>query len=61
MTYTWAGNSASGNAFRLRPINALGGSVPDFQPANPRPETAPQRRWNFKCHRHEPIELLQHV
>jgi uncharacterized protein len=37
MTYTWAGNSASGNAYRVRPINALGGSVPDFQPANPRP------------------------
>jgi len=27
MTYTWAGNSASGNAYRLRPINALGGFV----------------------------------
>jgi uncharacterized protein len=37
MTYTWAGNSASGNAYRVRPINALGGGVPDFQPANPRP------------------------
>jgi len=37
MTYTWAGNSASGNAYRVRPINALGGSGPDFQPANPRP------------------------
>jgi uncharacterized protein len=37
MTYTWGGNSASGNAYRVRPINALGGSVPDFQPANPRP------------------------
>jgi hypothetical protein len=24
MTYTWAGNSASGNAYRLRPINAPG-------------------------------------
>ena len=27
MTYTWAGNSASGNAYRLRPISALGGFV----------------------------------
>ena len=36
MTYTWAGNSASGNAFRVRPINALGGSV-NFEPTNPRP------------------------
>jgi uncharacterized protein len=38
MTYTWAGNAASGNAYRVRPINALGGGVPDFQAANPRPE-----------------------
>jgi uncharacterized protein len=37
MTYTWAGNSASGNAYRVRPINALGGGVPDFKPTNPRP------------------------
>ena len=36
LTYTWAGNAASGNAFRVRPPNALGGSI-DFQPTNPRP------------------------
>jgi predicted extracellular nuclease len=41
MTYTWSGNAASGNAYRLRPINALGGGVPNFQPANPRPVSAP--------------------
>ncbi|HEY5981971.1 MAG TPA: ExeM/NucH family extracellular endonuclease [Anaerolineales bacterium] len=41
MTYTWSGNAASGNAFRLRPVNAMGGGVPDFQPANPRP-TSPE-------------------
>jgi predicted extracellular nuclease len=41
MTYTWSGNAASGNAYRLRPINALGGGVPNFQPANPRPTSAP--------------------
>jgi uncharacterized protein len=41
MTYTWAGNAASGNAYRVRPINALGGGVPNFQPANPRPPSAP--------------------
>ncbi len=41
MTYTWAGNAASGNAYRVRPINALSGGVPDFQPANPRPTQAP--------------------
>jgi predicted extracellular nuclease len=36
MTYTWSGNAASGNAFRLRPINALGGGAPNFVAANPR-------------------------
>ena len=36
LNYTWAGNSASGNAYRVRPINALGGFV-NFVPANPRP------------------------
>ena len=41
MTYTWAGNSASGNAFRVRPVNALGGSV-SFTAANPRPTEAPE-------------------
>ncbi|MBI3152408.1 MAG: ExeM/NucH family extracellular endonuclease, partial [Chloroflexi bacterium] len=40
MTYTWAGNSASGNAYRVRPINALGGYV-NFVEANPRPTAAP--------------------
>lgn len=40
MTYTWAGNSASGNAFRLRPINALNGHV-YFDATNPRPISAP--------------------
>ncbi|MBA2315661.1 MAG: ExeM/NucH family extracellular endonuclease [Chloroflexi bacterium] len=37
MTYTWAGNAASGNAYRVRPVDALGGGIPTFQPANPRP------------------------
>jgi len=40
MTYTWAGNSASGNAYRVRPINALGGYV-YFEAANPRPAAVP--------------------
>lgn len=35
MTYTWAGNSASGNAYRVRPTNALGGSIM-FVAGNPR-------------------------
>jgi predicted extracellular nuclease len=37
ITYTWSGNSASGNAYRVRPVNAMGGGIPDFQPANVRP------------------------
>jgi predicted extracellular nuclease len=41
LTFTWAGNSASGNAYRLRPVGALGGSV-QFEGANPRPATPPQ-------------------
>lgn len=43
MTYTWGGNAASPNAYRLRPVGALHGGVPDFQPANPRPDGAPAR------------------
>jgi len=39
MTYTWSGNAASGNTFRLRPINALGGGAPNFVAANARPAT----------------------
>jgi predicted extracellular nuclease len=42
MTYTWAGNSASPNAYRVRPINALDGSV-EFLAANARPAAAPAR------------------
>ncbi len=48
MTYTWSGNAASGNAYRLRPINALGSGVPNFQPANPRPTSAPDVGGNVK-------------
>ncbi|MBX3012508.1 MAG: ExeM/NucH family extracellular endonuclease [Caldilineaceae bacterium] len=40
LTYTWAGNAASGNAYRVRPTNALGGFV-NFEPTHPRPTTAP--------------------
>jgi predicted extracellular nuclease len=39
LTYTWGGNSASPNAYRLRPINALGASIPTFTAANARPAT----------------------
>jgi len=37
LTFTWAGNSASGNAYRLRPLGALGGAVPLFIANNARP------------------------
>ena len=37
LTYTWAGNAASGNAYRVRPVNALGGAVPAFAAENARP------------------------
>lgn len=37
LTYTWAGNAASGNTWRLRPIGALGGTAPRFENTNPRP------------------------
>jgi predicted extracellular nuclease len=42
-TYTWGGNAASPNSYRLRPIGALGGGVPDFQAINARPTAAPAR------------------
>jgi predicted extracellular nuclease len=48
LNYTWAGNSASGNAYRLRPINALGGGAPNFQPTNPRPASPPSVGGTFK-------------
>jgi uncharacterized protein len=41
MTYTWAGNAASGNAYRVRPVGAPGGGVPGFVAANPRPSAPP--------------------
>ena len=40
LNYTWAGNAASGNAYRIRPLNALNGFV-NFVAANPRPAAAP--------------------
>jgi predicted extracellular nuclease len=48
LTYTWAGNSASGNAYRLRVVGDLsdsglvpGGVVPVFEAVNERPTAAP--------------------
>lgn len=36
LTYTWAGSSASGNAYRIRPVQAMGGTA-QFDAANARP------------------------
>lgn len=41
MTYTWSGNAASGNDWRVRPVNALAASMPTFTSANPRPDVVP--------------------
>ena len=48
MTYTWAGNAASGNAYRFRVVGDLsdsglvpGGVVPVFEAVNERPTAAP--------------------
>jgi predicted extracellular nuclease len=40
LTYTGGGHSASPNAYRVRPLNALTGSI-NFVSANPRPAEAP--------------------
>jgi uncharacterized protein len=42
LTWTWAGNSASGNAWRVRPLGSLGGTTPEFLQGNPRPMTPPR-------------------
>ena len=47
MTYTWSGNSASGNAWRIRPINAMSGSAL-FTAANERPTSAQDVGGNLK-------------
>jgi predicted extracellular nuclease len=40
MSYTWGGSSASGNAYRLRPVNALGGHA-TFEAGSDRPASPP--------------------
>ncbi|MER7074122.1 ExeM/NucH family extracellular endonuclease [Terrabacter sp. NPDC000476] len=39
LTYTWAGNAASGNAYRIRPVTPA--ATVDFEPTNPRPSGPP--------------------
>ncbi|GAB4179479.1 MAG: ExeM/NucH family extracellular endonuclease [Roseiflexaceae bacterium] len=41
LNYTWAGNAASPNAYRIRPLNALGGGIPNFVAENARPSAPP--------------------
>lgn len=48
LTYTWSGNSASGNAWRLRPGNALNGAA-SFQAENDRPAAAPALGGNLRA------------
>lgn len=48
LTYTWAGNAASGNAYRVRPVGALGAVLPNFVAENPRPTVAPPVGGNLK-------------
>lgn len=40
LSYTWAGNAASGNAYRLRPVGSLGGTAV-FDAVNERPAAPP--------------------
>ena len=61
MTYTWAGNAASGNAYRVRPVGALGGGAPNFQPSNPRPPAPDEVGGTLQSGGHERLELLQYV
>lgn len=42
MNYTWGGNAASANAWRIRPVSALEVYRPLFEPANPRPANPPE-------------------
>ena len=48
LTFTWAGNAASGNDYRVRPQNALGTSLPNFVAANARPTVPPVVGGNLK-------------
>jgi hypothetical protein len=40
LSYTWGGNAASPNAYRIRPLGAMGGSA-RFEAVNLRPESVP--------------------
>ena len=61
MTYTWAGNAASGNAYRLRPIGALGGTAV-FDAGQPAADgAAGGRHRRDQDRQRQPAQLLQHL
>ena len=49
LSYGWGGNGASPNAYRIRPVHALGGGIPDFVAANPRPNSPPSVGGSIKA------------
>ena len=60
LNYTWGGNAASANAYRLRPVGALGGHVStSSRPTRGRP-TRPPSAATLRVVGHEPAQLLQH-
>ena len=47
MTFTWSGSGESGNAWRVRPLQAMTGGV-HFVPGNERPASAPARAGSLR-------------
>ena len=60
LTYTWAGNAASGNAYRVRPIGALSGVV-NFVAANAAARRAADAGGTLRVAARQPAQLLQHL
>ena len=42
LTYTWAGNAASGNAYRVRPVERARRHAPNFAAGQPAPGRGPR-------------------
>ncbi len=62
LTWTCGGDAnASPNAYRIRPVNALGWRSFDFQPTNPRPGASIDVAGNVRVAGLNLLELLQHV
>ena len=60
MTFTWGGDQASPNAYRVRPINALGGAAIFGPPTRALPRRAACERARAGG-RNEPAQLFQHL